>query len=210
MSFPSEKVDSTSNNCMPTTEMGSKDEKILAQQLKMQFLGIRKGDLETIESYVEKLKSTADSLAEIGSRKSDLELVSQLVAGLPPHQYSPYQDTISSQIPLPDFPGACSLLYMYESLLQEQKAQNPTGSDSPNKETFDKFLDVFSTVMNVATTAWDLWSMFGTLSITRTAAAAATAASTGNKKYTKRPNGGRGNYNKTGPSAGGYRKSGRK
>ncbi|MCD7473090.1 hypothetical protein HAX54_014678 [Datura stramonium] len=57
-SVPKEKVD-----CSSKTEMGSKDETMLAQQLKMQFHGTRKGDLETIESYVNRLKSTADTLA---------------------------------------------------------------------------------------------------------------------------------------------------
>ncbi|XP_055815267.1 uncharacterized protein LOC129885078 [Solanum dulcamara] len=183
MSFPSEKAN----------DLGSNDETIIvAQQLKMQFHGTRKGDLETIESYVKKLKSIADSLAANGNPLSDPDLVLQLLAGLPSPQYLPYQNRISSQFPLPDFTGACSLLYMYESLLQEQQKANTTISDdSPNLEdgnyntegTFDKIFGVFSRVNNVVTTAWDVWNMFGNSS---------TANTTGNKKYSKRRNRGRG------------------
>lgn len=206
MSFPSDTDDSKSTS-MPKSELGSRDETILGQQLKMQFHSIRKGDGESIESYVKNLKSTADSLTAIGNPISDQDLVVQLLAGLP-SQYSPYRNTISSKFPLPDFSGACSLLYMYEALLQEQKA-NPTTSTSPseeenynynnnNKERFDKLLDVFSTVTSVATTAWDLWSVFRNSSSSTTT----TVAGKGNKKYTGRrsSNGGRRNYNRGGPS----------
>ncbi|KAH0764642.1 hypothetical protein KY285_000513 [Solanum tuberosum] len=81
----------------PSFDLSSKDETIITvQQLKMQFLGTRKGDLDTIESYVKSLKSIADSLSANDNPLSDSDLVLQLLA------------------------GACSLLYMYESLLQEQ------------------------------------------------------------------------------------------
>ncbi|XP_060200115.1 uncharacterized protein LOC132628346 [Lycium barbarum] len=154
----------------------------------MQFHGTRKEDHETIESYVKKLQSIANSLAEINNLVSDQDLVLQLLAGLP-SQYSAYQDTISSQFPLPDFSKACSLLYMYETLLKEQETTNPTSSEEGNynKETFDKFLDMLCTVSSVASTACGLWNMFG------------TSSTMGNKKYyAQRPNGGRRNYSKRG------------
>ncbi|XP_060200114.1 uncharacterized protein LOC132628345 [Lycium barbarum] len=158
------------------------------------FIG-RKQDHETIGSYVKKLQSIADALAEINSHVSDQDLVLQLLAGLP-SQYSPYQDTISSQFPLPDFSKACSLLYMYETLLQEQETTNPSSSEEGNynKETSDKFLDMLSSVSSVVSTAYGLWNMFGT--------------SSNKKYYRKRPNGGGGNYRR-GPSTGVFRNSGR-
>ncbi|XP_060200995.1 uncharacterized protein LOC132629328 [Lycium barbarum] len=88
MSIPKEKGDGSSNS-MPKTEMDSKDETILAQdqvkqaQLKMHLHSTKKEDHETIESYVKKLKCTADSLAAINSPISDQDLVLQLLAGLP-------------------------------------------------------------------------------------------------------------------------------
>ncbi|KAL3347645.1 hypothetical protein AABB24_021358 [Solanum stoloniferum] len=163
----------------------SKDETIITvQQLKMQFLGTRKGDLDTIESYVKNLKSIADSLSANDNPLSDSDLVLQLLAGLPSSQYSPYQNRISSQFPLPDFSGACSLLYMYESLLQEQNVNQTSEDENYNtKEIFDKIVGVFSTVSSVVATARDVWSVFGS---------STTASTTGNRKNTKRRNRGRG------------------
>ncbi|KAH0729370.1 hypothetical protein KY290_000510 [Solanum tuberosum] len=170
----------------PSFDLSSKDETIITvQQLKMQFLGTRKGDLDTIESYVKSLKSIADSLSANDNPLSDSDLVLQLLAGLPSSQYSPYQNRISSQSPLPDFSGACSLLYMYESLLQEQNVNHTSEDENySKKEMFDKIVGVFSTVSNVVATATDVLSMFG-----RTSTMASTA---GNRKNTKRRNRGRG------------------
>lgn len=170
MSFPSEKPN---------------DEPIIvAQQLKMQFHSTRKGDGETIDTYLKNLKSIADSLAANGNPVSDPDLVLQLVAGLPSPQYSPYQSRISSQYPLPDFSDACSLLYMYESLLQA----SCTGSDNSDLEEendnsyiekFAKIVGVFNSVSNVVITACDVWSMFRPSSTTNTM---------GNKNFTRRRN----------------------
>nr|XP_016510728.1 PREDICTED: uncharacterized protein LOC107827996 [Nicotiana tabacum] len=197
MSFPLEKGDS-----FPLQE---KDETISGQdqvrraQLKMQFHGIRKGDDETIEVYVKQLKSTADSLAAIDSPIPDPDLVLQLLAGLP-SQYLPFQKTISSQFPLPAFSEACSMLYMYETLLKEQTNPNSNNSSEERKEKFEKMLAIFNTVTSVASTAWDLWNVFGT--------SAAKTVNPGNKKYTKKP--GRGNYHKRGASNTNFRNSARK
>ncbi|XP_049386910.1 uncharacterized protein LOC125851171 [Solanum stenotomum] len=167
-------------------DLSSKDETIITvQQLKMQFLGTRKGDLDTIESYVKNLKSIADSLSANDNPLSDSDLVLQLLAGLPSSQYSPYQNRISSQFPLPDFSGACSLLYKYESLLQEQNVNHTSEDENYSiKEMFDKIVGVFYTVSSVVAAAADVWSMFG-----RTSTMAST---TGNRKNTKRRNRGRG------------------
>ncbi|KAK4736896.1 hypothetical protein R3W88_000593 [Solanum pinnatisectum] len=166
-------------------DVSLKDETIITvQQLKMQFLGTRKGDLDTIESYVKNLKSIADSLSANDNPLSDSDLVLQLLAGLPSSQYSPYLNRISSQFPLPDFSGACSLLYMYESLLQEQNVNHTSEDENYNaKEIFDKIVDVFSTVSSVVDIARDVWSVFGS---------STTASTTGNRKNTKRRNRGRG------------------
>ncbi|XP_049394314.1 uncharacterized protein LOC125858548 [Solanum stenotomum] len=179
--------DSTMSIPFPSSiDLISKDETIITvQQLKMQFLGTRKGDLDTIESYVKNLKSIADSLSANDNPLSDSDLVLQLLAGLPSSQYSPYQNRISSQFPLPDFSGACSLLYKYESLLQEQNVNHTSEDENYSiKEMFDKIVGVFYTVSSVVAAATDVWSMFG-----RTSTMAST---TGNRKNTKRRNRGRG------------------
>ncbi|KAH0724716.1 hypothetical protein KY284_000581 [Solanum tuberosum] len=107
----------------PSIDLSSKDETIITvQQLKMQFLGTRKGDLDTIESYIKNLKSIADSLSANDNPLSDSDLVLQLLA------------------------GACSLLHMYESLLQEQNANHTSEDENySNKEMFDKIVGVFYT-----------------------------------------------------------------
>lgn len=92
---------------------------IMQIQLKIQFHSTIKGDLETIESYVQKLKSIANSLAEINNPISNSDMVLQLLAGLPT-QYSPFKNTISSMCPLPDFEQASSMLYMQHDLLSLQ------------------------------------------------------------------------------------------
>ncbi|XP_004228416.1 uncharacterized protein [Solanum lycopersicum] len=176
-------MESTTSIPFPSsiTDSSSKDEKaITIQQLKMQFHGTRKGDLDTIESYINHLQSIADSLSANENPLSDSDLVLQLLAGLPSPQYSPYQNRISSQSPLPDFSTASSLLYMYESLL------NHTSKDQnyDNKEMLHKIVDVFSTVTSAVATVMDVWSMFGK--------SATTTSSTGNRRNSRRRNRGRG------------------
>ncbi|XP_027768248.1 uncharacterized protein LOC107030016 [Solanum pennellii] len=181
-------MESTTSIPFPSSisDSSSKDEKtITIQQLKMQFHSSRKGDLDTIESYINNLKSIADSLSANENPLSDSDLVLQLLAGLPSPRYSPYQNRISSQSPLPDFSTASSLLYMYESLLQEKNG-NHTSKDQnyDNKEILHKIVDVFSTVSSAVATAMDVWSMFGK--------SATTASSTGNRRNSGRRNRGRG------------------
>lgn len=96
------------------------DNNIKRTQLKIQFHTTTKEDLENIESYVNKLKTIANSLAEINSPISDSDMVLQLLAGLP-IQYLPIKNTISSKWPLPNFEDACSLVYMQEDILLKVK-----------------------------------------------------------------------------------------
>uniref|UniRef100_A0A0V0HNG6 Putative ovule protein n=1 Tax=Solanum chacoense TaxID=4108 RepID=A0A0V0HNG6_SOLCH len=112
-------------------------------QLKMQFKSTRKGDLETIESYVNKLKSIANSLAEIDSPISDLDMVLQLLAGLP-IEYLPLKNTISSKWPLPTFEDACSMVYMQEDILLQDHEQS---SGFCTKDTFYTVVDTVGVVV---------------------------------------------------------------
>ncbi|XP_006366250.1 uncharacterized protein [Solanum tuberosum] len=122
-------------------------------QLKMQFQRTRKGDLETVESYVKKLKSIANSLAEIDSPISDTDMVLQLLAGLP-NQYLPLKNTIPSKWPLPTFEDACSMVYMQEDILlkdREEKFKADAGAEqSSGFCTADTFFAVVDTVGDVA------------------------------------------------------------
>ncbi|XP_060196922.1 uncharacterized protein LOC132626174 [Lycium barbarum] len=98
-----------------------------AQQLKKQFHSTRKGDDETIEFYVKRLKSIADSVAAIESPISDSDMVLQLVAALP-SEYEPVKKIISSKWPLPTFEEACSMVSMQERkfLQDHHEEQNTT------------------------------------------------------------------------------------
>ncbi|KAK6802772.1 hypothetical protein RDI58_000555 [Solanum bulbocastanum] len=160
MSIPSEKTATSSSN--------SKDETIIiAQQLKMQFRGTRKGDLETIDSYVKKLKSTADSLTAIGNPISDPDLVLQLLAGLPPSQYLLLKNTISSQLPLPNFSEACSMLYEYEKTTSTPPpgvAGENNNNSNTGKSTVEMIHDIASTVTTVASVAREFWNAVAPLS----------------------------------------------
>ncbi|XP_049372791.1 uncharacterized protein LOC125837757 [Solanum verrucosum] len=111
------------SSCFPKEESDSsiKDDQIRRAQLQIQFHGTRKEDFQSIEAYVKRLKSIADSLAEIGDQISNTDKVLQLLAGLP-IQYLPLKNTISSMRPLPDFEEASSMLYMQEDkLLQDRE-----------------------------------------------------------------------------------------
>ncbi|XP_060196914.1 uncharacterized protein LOC132626169 isoform X2 [Lycium barbarum] len=112
MSFPTEKAYSSNKNESNSIQ----DDQIKRAQLKMQFHSTRKGDDETIESYVKRLNSIADSLAAIDSPISDLDMVLQLFVGLP-SEYEPVKKIISSKRPLPTFEEACSMVYMQEGIL---------------------------------------------------------------------------------------------
>ncbi|WMV07587.1 hypothetical protein MTR67_000972 [Solanum verrucosum] len=119
-------------------------------QLKMQFQRTRKGDLETIESYVKKLKSIANSLAEIDSPISDSDMVLQLLAGLP-NQYLPLKNTIPSKWPLPTFENACSMVYMQEDILlkdREEKFKADAGGAGAEQSSGFCTADTFYTVVD--------------------------------------------------------------
>ncbi|XP_004253398.1 uncharacterized protein [Solanum lycopersicum] len=125
---------------------------IMQIQLKIQFHSTIKGDLETIESYVQKLKSIANSLAEINNPISNSDMVLQLLAGLPT-QYSPFKNTISSMCPLPDFEQASSMLYMQHDLLslqdrEEEKLKAEAGAEKSSgfctADTFHTVIDTLS------------------------------------------------------------------
>ncbi|KAK6802774.1 hypothetical protein RDI58_000557 [Solanum bulbocastanum] len=135
-----------SNNSTNSVE----DDQIRQVQLKIQFHGIRKGDLDTIESYVKKLKSIANSLAEMDSPISDSDMVLQLLAGLP-NQYLPLKNTISSMISLPSFEEASSMLYMQEDiLLQNHEEQFKADSGVAGAEQSSGFCtaDTFYAVVD--------------------------------------------------------------
>ncbi|XP_059292545.1 uncharacterized protein LOC132046010 [Lycium ferocissimum] len=73
----------------------------------------KKGDDETIESYVKRLKSIADSRAAMGIPISDWNMVLKLLAGLP-SEYEPVKKLISRTRPLLTFEDACSMVSMQE------------------------------------------------------------------------------------------------
>ncbi|KAL3379710.1 hypothetical protein AABB24_000427 [Solanum stoloniferum] len=193
MDTPSEKTATSSSN--------SKDETIIiAQQLKMQFHGTRKGDLETIDSYVKKLKSTANSLTAIGNPISDPDLVLQLLAGLPP-QYLLLKNTISSQLPLPNFSEACSMLYEYEKTTSTLPPPPPgvAGENNNNsntgKSTVEMIHDIASTVTTVASIAREFWNAVAPWSGSRSSGTPIKVTpGPGNKKNGS--TGGRGNNNR--------------
>ncbi|TMW83195.1 hypothetical protein EJD97_002531 [Solanum chilense] len=156
MNTPSKNTVASSSN--------SKDEAIIiCQQLKMQFHGTRKGDLETVDSYIKKLKSIADSLSAIGNPISDRDLVLQLVAGLPHSPYLLLKNTISSQLPLPNFTEACSMLYEYEktTATPPPPPPPPTGENSNSntgKSTLEMIHDIANTVTSVVPIASEICS----------------------------------------------------
>ncbi|KAL3347644.1 hypothetical protein AABB24_021357 [Solanum stoloniferum] len=143
MSFRKEESNNSSTNSV-------EDDQIRQVQLKMQFYSTRKGDLDTIESYVKKLKSIANSLAEMDSPISDSDMVLQLLAGLP-IQYLPLKNTISSRCPLPNFEEASSMLYMQEDILlqdHEEKFKADAGVAGAEKSSGFCTADTFYAVVD--------------------------------------------------------------
>ncbi|KAH0729369.1 hypothetical protein KY289_000557 [Solanum tuberosum] len=120
MNFRKEESNNSSTNS---------DDQIRQVQLKIQFHSTRKGDLETIESYVKRLRSIADSLAEIGDEISNSNMVLQLLAGLP-IQYLPLKNTISSKLPLPTFGDACFMVYKHEGMSFRKDESNNSSTNS--------------------------------------------------------------------------------
>ncbi|XP_049386907.1 uncharacterized protein LOC125851169 [Solanum stenotomum] len=121
MNFPNEEPDNSTNSV--------EDDQIRQVQLKIQFHSTRKGDLETIESYVKRLRSIADSLAEIGDEISNSNMVLQLLAGLP-IEYLPLKNTISSKWPLPTFGDACFMVYKHEGMSFRKDESNNSSTNS--------------------------------------------------------------------------------
>uniref|UniRef100_A0A0V0I9T9 Putative ovule protein n=1 Tax=Solanum chacoense TaxID=4108 RepID=A0A0V0I9T9_SOLCH len=145
MSFRKDESNNSSTNSV-------EDDQIRLAQLQIQFHGTRREDFQPIESYVKKLKSTANSLAEINSPISDSDMVLQLLAGLP-NQYLPLKNTISSMRPLPNFEEASSMLYMQEDILlqdREKKFKADAGGAGAEQSsglfTADTFFTVVDTV----------------------------------------------------------------
>nr|XP_025885556.1 uncharacterized protein LOC101259868 isoform X2 [Solanum lycopersicum] len=137
------------------------DNNIKRTQLKIQFHATTKEDLENIESYVNKLKTIANSLAEINSPISDSDMVLQLLAGLP-IQYLPIKNTISSKWPLPNFEDACSLVYMQEDiLLKDEEKQSSSFISGENFDAAVNAIGSLSTVVGavgvVASAGWKIW-----------------------------------------------------
>ncbi|KAH0724715.1 uncharacterized protein [Solanum tuberosum] len=144
MSFPKEESDSS-----------IKDDQIRRAQLQIQFHGTRREDFQSIEAYVKRLKSIADSLVEIGDEISNSDKVLQLLAGLP-NQYLPLKNIISSRCPLPNFEEASSMLYMQEDILLHDPSVVGAEQSSSGFCTVDKFVDVVETLGTVVAAAGTL------------------------------------------------------
>lgn len=83
-----------------------------AIHLQEQFKSLKKSSL-SIHEYCKLIKTTADSLADVGHEISDKQLVLQTLHGLPKN-YSTIVNLISFQTPLPTFLQVRSLLQMEE------------------------------------------------------------------------------------------------
>ncbi|XP_060196933.1 uncharacterized protein LOC132626178 [Lycium barbarum] len=112
----------------------------------------KKGDDETIESYVKRLKSIADSRAAMGIPISDWNMVLKLLAGLP-SEYEPVKKLISRTCPLLTFEDACSMVSMQERkfLQDHQEEQNTTDPRVVGEEESSGFttLEKVGTVVGV-------------------------------------------------------------
>lgn len=86
-----------------------------AIQLEEQFKSLKKDSL-SIHEYCQLLKTTADSLSDVGHPITDKQLVLQTLHGLP-KPYGTIVNLISFQTPLPTFFQTRSLLQMEESRL---------------------------------------------------------------------------------------------
>ncbi|KAM3357437.1 hypothetical protein P3S68_020367 [Capsicum galapagoense] len=163
MSSPSKEGDDSS-------KISVQDDQIRRAQLQMQFRGTRKVDFQTMEAYVNELKSIANSLAEIDSPISDPNMVLQLLAGLP-SEYLPLQTTISSRCPLPTFEEACSMVYMQQALLSKDHGEQITGDPGVVDA---KQSSAFCTLEKLVTAGTTVVAVVGTVS---TVVAAATTLS---------------------------------
>lgn len=92
-----------------------------AIQLKEHFKSLKKGTL-SIHDYCQNIKTTADSLADVGHPLTDKQLVLQILHGLP-RSYSTVANLVSFQTPLPSFLQMQSLLQMEEHRLKEPDPQ---------------------------------------------------------------------------------------
>ncbi|KAM3324574.1 hypothetical protein P3S67_005726 [Capsicum chacoense] len=162
MSSPSKEGDDSS-------KISVQDDQIRRAQLQMKFRGTRKVDFQTMEAYVNELKSIANSLAEIDSPISDPNMVLQLLAGLP-SEYLPLQITISSRCPLPTFEEACSMVYMQQALLSQDHGEQITGDPGVDA----KQSSAFCTLEKLVTAGTTVVAVVGTVS---TVVAAATTLS---------------------------------
>ncbi|XP_059281625.1 uncharacterized protein LOC132035385 isoform X2 [Lycium ferocissimum] len=158
MSFPTGKADNSTQN---ETSSVIQDDQIRRAQLKVQFDSTRKGDLETVESYMKKLKSIAISLAEINSPVSDSDMVLQLLTGLP-SEYSP----VKKISPLPNFEKACLLVSMQERILkdyhEEQNASDPRVGGEEESSPFVT-LEKVATIVGIASTIMGAVATFTTV-----------------------------------------------
>ncbi|XP_012854404.1 PREDICTED: uncharacterized protein LOC105973909 [Erythranthe guttata] len=88
-----------------------------AIQLEEKFKSLKKGAL-SIHDYCQIIKTTADSLADVGNPISDKQLVLQTLHSLPKN-YGTIANLCSFQNPLPTFLQTRSLLQMEETRLAE-------------------------------------------------------------------------------------------
>nr|XP_016498969.1 PREDICTED: uncharacterized protein LOC107817626 isoform X2 [Nicotiana tabacum] len=91
-------------------------------QLKVQFHNLKKGDL-SINDYVHRLKTIADSLNSIGNPILETDLVLQILSVLP-SDYMPVSTSISTRITVPSFTDTHSLLSLHEAQLSNFSATN--------------------------------------------------------------------------------------
>ena len=94
-------------------------------QLQEQFRNTKKG-ASSITDYCHNLKHLADALKDVDSEITELELVMQILRGLPP-SYQSIVDVITNTKPFPSFLEAKNMLLLHESRedTQEQILDTP-------------------------------------------------------------------------------------
>lgn len=82
-------------------------------QLQEQFYNVKKG-ASSITEYCHNLKHLADALADVDSDITELELVMQILRGLPPSYHS-IVDVITNTKPFPSFLETKNMLLVHET-----------------------------------------------------------------------------------------------
>ncbi|KAI3722068.1 hypothetical protein L2E82_33093 [Cichorium intybus] len=88
-------------------------------QLQEQFRNTKKGASSVLD-YCHALKHLADALADVDSEITELELVMQILCGLPP-SYQSIVDVITNTKPFPTFMEAKNMLLLHENREENQE-----------------------------------------------------------------------------------------